>query len=245
MQYPKSLNNQQCISPCYNANTNIIHPTRFINVTLDKPFCATLEHYSEDENGIEVKKIISKCANPTHSHDEIETKSILVPKSGFTKELFLKIYFGVNSVNQCMEWIKMNEYAPLKTKVRMVNAALNAFEENNDILSDMFVDFYIEYLKKSKINDFYAVFNQFITVENDKIYIVDKNKNKLKQNEYKTERINYMVVKFFNKKDIKVFIVRFADLYKDFGKNDDNLEIMTKNLIKYIEKKIEISSSIG
>ena len=88
-KYSKSKNNFQCLGPCYEPSTYIIHPTTLEHVTNTKyPFCPVNEWDDIDpKTKQKTSRITDKCFNPIKkkniSAHEVEM-NIILPKIDFT-----------------------------------------------------------------------------------------------------------------------------------------------------------------
>ena len=105
-KYPKSINNKQCVSQCYKAHTSVFHPTRFIYIREDYPFCATAVY--EEKNPITGKIIernTDRCLNPTVDADVLSEQMLLVPESEFTRESFLAMYYNIRTFDDIEKWL--------------------------------------------------------------------------------------------------------------------------------------------
>jgi hypothetical protein len=246
-KYPKSINNRQCLGPCYETNTEILHPIFLRNIKNSefkgKPFCPTDFYQIENEaTGKKIDIDYDICYNPTQNKDSSTIESLLIFQSGFTKDVFLSLYYDINTFEEMCEWLEINKFYPLETKVRIVNAALNLFGDNLDYFDDSFVDFYIEYIKEKFIILFYKDIYEYIGTDKEKkeIFIVNKYKNNLKYDDLYVERINYLVEKFFNKTEVKKFLFKFLKSKNILFENyNDILYIIYKEHQIYIENLIK------
>ena len=238
-KYPKSINNLQCLGPCYNKNTSILHPTQLRTYISKDSFCPTSAHVEKDPvTGAPIKMYTDKCLYPTHNKDELAASSLLTPKSEFTKELFLSLYYSINSFGQCIEWISNNSHVSIKTQVRVVNAALNVFGNDIELIDDRFVSFFIDYIKKKEVSKIYDKINKSIGIINNEVLIVDEKDNALTKEEKQVERTNYMIKKFINNDSAKGFLLKYMYAYKEWEDISDNLDLMTQSFITYIQNKI-------
>lgn len=242
-KYPKSINNFECLGPCYEKNTSILHPTRFRTTTSVDNFCPTTEHMGEDPiTGKPIKMYTDRCLNPTHTKDELSANSLLAPRSEFSKEFFLAIYYEITSFEQCMEWLSQNTYVPLKTQIRVVNASLNVFGNNLQLIDDRFVTFFSEYIKKFEMPRIYAKIHKYIGIKNDQILLVESEHNSLKKEDNQIERINYIMVKFLKSDDMQNFLLKYMNAFEGWDTVNDNLEKIVLSFIEYIFKKITVSN---
>ncbi|ATZ80665.1 hypothetical protein BMW23_0619 [Bodo saltans virus] len=237
-KYPKTLDNLQCIGPCYKKGTVVTHPTIYSNVTANYDFCPTEQR--EIENFISGKKEkvhIGRCANPTYLKDEFSSKLLLTPKSEFTKLSFLGFYYGINSFDKLFDWIDNNLHLSLNTIIRNVNATIVVYGEDVELIDNRFALFFLKYLNKYAYT-IYDSIHENIGKKNDDITIV---KNSfLKKDEFMIQRINFMTTKFFTNDNIKSYIIKyFITNKKKLSDNDDNLFIMMNDFIIYIKKQID------
>jgi hypothetical protein len=243
-KYPKSINNHQCLGPCYEPNTTIMHPVFLSNVKNDlfpgNPFCPT-DFYEIVDERTGVKKDIEydMCKNPTHNKDASTTESLTIFQSGFTKDVFLSFYYEINSFEEMNEWLETNKFAILETKERIVNASLNLYGDNLDFFDEIFVDFYVNYIKEKFLGIIYKDIHKYIGVENNEVFIVDKSSNKLEINDHNVERINYIAEKFLSHIETKKFLIKFLKSKKILFEDYDNpLYLIYKAHAEYIKNII-------
>ena len=237
-KYPKSINNLQCIGPCYNKNTSILHPTQLRTYTSKDSFCPTSAHIEKDPiTGAPIKMYTDKCLYPTHNKDELTASSLLTPKSEFTKELFLNIYYGINSFAQSIEWISNNSHVSIKTQIRVINAALNVFGNDIELIDDRFVSFFIDYIKKKEVPKIYDKIYKSIGIVDNDVLIVDEENNSLNKKDKQTERTNYMIKKLISNESVKGFLLKYMYAHKEWEDINDNLDLMTQSFITYLLKR--------
>jgi hypothetical protein len=240
-KYPKSIQNHQCLGPCYEPNVEIIHPIFLNKIRKNEyPICPT-DYYEviDERTGKTHYAEYDNCENPTHNTDISTPETLTIFQSGFTKEIFLSYYYEINSFEEMIEWLATNKFAILETKERIVNASLNLYGDNLDFFDEIFIDFYCDYIKEKFLGAVYKEIQQYIGVENNEVFIIDESNNKLKNNEYYIERINYIAEKFFNNFETKKFLTKFLKskniLFEDY---DDILYIIYKEHVEYIKNSI-------
>lgn len=245
-RYPKSKNNYQCVGPCYPPGTMVVHPTQLEFVTEGPlPFCPIDEIvYEDNKTGETIKKSTDVCNVLTENIDKSQIESnILVPHVDFNSEQFLKIYYKIFSFDAAIEWIDVNKHVPIGTKIRIINCAIDAFDQTIELFDVRFCDFFIEYVKLKKIKQIYSHINENIGVDDShNILIVPKYYNKLNLHDKSVERINYIINTFVTKEEITKFLQKY------FRKNGDqlhktSLEVIAENLIIYIANKINATLS--
>jgi hypothetical protein len=211
-KFQKSVNDKQCIGPCYPAYTKAIHPITLMEYTSDKPFCFTNEWYDKNNK----KQIADICYIP-------EKKPIYginsVPIFEFNCKNFLKLYYNISSFDDAFKYINDNKLPergesiksnlPMKTKLRIIECCLKLYL-NDKTLNEDLIYFYIDiikttwlkniqkYTKKISIND---VTEQDVYNILNKYYKKNKNEwkhiNNHNQN-IKKETIEYFINKIKN-----------------------------------------------
>lgn len=254
-KYPKSKNKFQCLGPCYQPSTIIVHPTLLEIVTNNEnPFCPVNEWtYEDPTTGRKQNKMTDICINPTEntniSNKDLEL-NILTPLVDFNAEQFLKIYYNIFSFEDGLDWCDTNKHAPIDTQLRIVKGILKVFGKNIDIIDSRFIDFLINLIKKKYISDIYIDLHKYIGVSmgtkdnaNEKfIMLVNKDDNELNQNDYYLERINFFVKVFITKDDIYKFVMRYFKQRKDNWDNiNDHVSNMLTDLTDYLTNKINLT----
>jgi hypothetical protein len=247
-KYPKSINNRQCLGPCYEPNTTIMHPVFISNVKNDLypgiPFCPTdFYEYTDERTGAKKQVEYDMCENHTHNKDASTPETLTILQSGFTKDIFLSLYYEINSFEEMCEWIKTNKFVVLETKERIVNASLNLYGDKLDFFDEIFVDFYINYIKEKFLRIIYKDIHKYIGIENNynEILIVDKSNNKLDIDDHSVERINYIAEKFLNYTETKKFLTKFLKSKKIlFADYDNPLYLIYKAYVEYIKNTISL-----
>ena len=238
---PKSINNRSCLGPCYYPETYINHPI-FLKDFYDSnnPTCPTQIYKTKDEiTGKEVEKYFDVCEKPTHKEDIMNQQSNFSASfSGFTKDYFLSNYYNILSFDDAIEWYSNNIFLPIDSIIRIINASLNVFGNDIDYFNNIFVDFYILYIKEKQMKYIYKNIFQNIGIINDDVLIIKENNNKLNYDDYSIERINYIYEKFINNNEIKKFLIKFLSEKSKFDEYNDVLYFMTNNFILYIKNYI-------
>jgi len=246
-KYPKSKNNFQCLGPCYNKSTVVIHPTLLEMVTdNEKNFCPVNEwSYIDPYSGREYKKSVDTCYNPTAdgaTKEDLEL-NILMPYVDFNAEHFLKIYYNVFSFEDALEWCVKNNYTSIDTQIRLMKNALKVYGNQIDMIDNRFVEIFMTYLKKKHIGELYSGINQYIGFGDDdkKLTIIGSNKNNLKVDEYYVERTNFIIKMFINYDYVYKFIMRYIKSKKTEWNNIDNHVIdMVNEFVEYVINKINV-----
>jgi len=153
--YPKSIHGHQCVSKCYPSNTNPLHPITLEYmksvgniITKDKPFCA-IEPVKTEAGTYRISDICSKVSN---NLNDTEIMDIIIPKISFDPSQFLKLYYDITSLEECLLWIHDHEAQnlPYKTIERNLNCALKAYGAMafKDVIEDIIVVLFIVFVQK-------------------------------------------------------------------------------------------------
>lgn len=235
--YPKSKTGLQCLTPCYPPNTWTIHPTTLRYHTSNKPYCHVGYKVNEDTGTIDE---IDECYNPIDS-DNIADIDIntLVPLIDINCKYFLIIFYNLRSIEDIMEYLDKKKYTSLRTRERIVNCFFQLYYSNIELIDERLIDFFIELSKKKWSLFMYNEFNEYIYADENIVKFIDKDHNNLKYNDYRIERINYLVLQFFNHDEIYKFIYRYLNFLQTHDEVIDDYIFDIKNRYSdYIHSKI-------
>jgi len=250
-KYPKSTRKFQCLGPCYQPGTKVIHPT-YLDIVTDtaKPFCPVKEwEYVDETTGKKRELSTDTCFNPTKntnlSNSELEL-NILIPYIDFDCEYFLKIYYNIFSFEDSIDWCDKNQQSPIDTQIRIMKSSLNAFGKHIDIVDHRFIDFFVMMLKKKFMSEIYDALYDYINVNVSKsekiISITHPSSNTLKKTDHYLERMNYIIKMFVNEDYLHKFIMRYFMNRKSGWENISNHIVnMVNDFNDYIINKIRIT----
>lgn len=238
-EYPKSINGRQCIGPCYNSNTTIIHPTTFEYTTpaIDKPFCPVKDYYDENKELQNIDICLNETKNTKNDKNDIYI-DISLPIFDFSCNYFLKTYYDIRSFHDCIKYINNNNHLPYLTKKRVINCAAKTHFDEIDLTYDL-TKMLLNISIKNWCDDIYNDTNNFIEVNKNQIKLGKKNTTHL--TELKNIKINFLKKKFINEQIMYKFLKYYL---QDKDKNKEKYENyfmdnLKENLIKYIIKKIK------
>ncbi len=238
-EFPVSINNRQCIGPCYEKNKYIMHPINLTFVTNDKPFCPTNVYESKDKTGKKYTSFTDECFKATANDSENDQMDFLNPNINFNPEQFLILYYKIDNYDRTLEWLKNNNHLPLRTKLRVIECTIVKYYNNIYIIDDLIINNYYLLLLEN-INKIYEKIYKYVDIDSDKKKILFK-ETKLDINDFIVERINFIKDKLINQDEIGKFINKYLEkskkdsenIEKEFQKNE-----LIKNFIIYIENKI-------
>jgi hypothetical protein len=240
--YPKSKNNFNCIGPCYQAGTTIVHPVTLEYVTdRNNPFCPVRQWEHIDRNtGKKTALTTDICYQPTETKDlsgkEFEI-NILTPNIDFNDAQFLKIYYNIYSYEDAISYVSEKRYLPILTKLRIIDCGLAAYGKELNIVDHRTVDFFVDVMKKTWLDYIYEHVKQYININNGKIGL---NRTLDSQTEDKNIKYNYIKSKFITNDEVFKFLAKYLKHRKD--KWDDFIHHVTNirdDFIVYIENKIK------
>jgi hypothetical protein len=194
--FPTSDNNYKCIGPCYEKNTNIIHPTKLIHVNNKKfSFCP-----------INDDKLIDVCSKPTHNEDICNY--IYIEYNKLTHKQFLDIHYKINSFNDVVQYYNKNSnIASLNTLQRIINYAIIAFKDHVEFFINIIIDFMNRIIKKKWINYFYSYLKYYIYIDDNGNITTNVKKNIDFDEQLYEEKIkNYIITVILNEKTIYNFV---------------------------------------
>jgi|SRR3989344_5258929 len=221
MNFPLSINHRQCLGACYYKNTTIIHPINYSLITNTKDaFCPVFDPTDNNEYH-------DICLNPT----EKEYKSTSnVQISHLTPTIFLYKVYNINSFYEGLQWINNNKDKNMLTKIRIINACLAAYEIEYNLLDEIFINFFIEYIKYQEYEFMITHLYKYINVTDNKVNL---HVNELKLDEYKEERKKFIIDILLEQSFIKKFLTKKLDLTQ----TNNHLHYLTFLFIEYIIKK--------
>lgn len=240
-KYPVSINNQQCVGPCYPANKIILHPITLNYLTSKEPFCPTLRWYDEKEHQYKNADI---CLIPSDSNidqQQIDT-NLVVPTFYFNCEYFLKAYYDIYSFENATEWINVNSDQPYNTQLRVINCAWRVFGPDIDIMNDQLIEFYLNIIKKVWIREIYPKISKYIHIDkkDNNVYIsADEPDTQTSDKKYTVEKINYFNQKFNTRQIFYNVLKKYIDENKNnWAKIINHNHKILSTYKKYITEKI-------
>lgn len=220
------------------SRNKIVHPITLEFVTnTNYPFCPV----NNEDSPIE------PCMIPVNknqiSDKDLEYETI-VPNLNFDIEKFIKIYYKIFTFEEMIQWLEVNKYKSLQTKLRVLNMALSCYGNTIDIIDSRLAEFIIEIIKKKYLLTMYYKLYGYINVTDDKVHFSDVISNKLDIEERMKERIQYMLT-FVTTEEITKFTIKYIRNRKTELENIiDNVDAMITDFIIYFENKIRTTLKI-
>lgn len=251
-KYPRSKNNLQCLGPCYQKNTQIIHPITLDGVTSKiGPFCPIMP--TEMTHPITKQKYKihhDECAHATTDKDTSNKDyelNILTPTIDFNEESFLKIYYRIGSFEDAINWVDTHKYSSLLTRKRIIDCAWKAYYGRISLVDQRLVDFYIELVKRRWINYLYDKLGGYIKISGNQI-ILSKPETKPEQDDESTSiaKINFLIDRFIDRDTIYKFLNKVIKAQEEAIKTEEQIYApdiidIKINLVEYIENKIKLT----
>jgi hypothetical protein len=239
--HEKSKNNNVCLTSCVPVNNKITHPIYLNVVTSDKySFCAVKEFKKLNiSTGKYETHTIDECDDNKHYKNNMK-QNILNPSIDFNHEQFLLIYYDINSFDTGMDWLELNSYKNIVTRLRIFKCIVNAFKNTIEIFEKRFINIFIEIIKKIYISDIYKYLCNYIDFDKKKKELYYTNETKLSIDMYVIERTNLIINTFVKTETITNFFSKYFELLKNSSDfNEDILENMLNNFVIYCISKIE------
>jgi hypothetical protein len=240
-KYPKSISGKQCVGPCYKKNTKILHPTYLNIVSHIDNFCPI----AREEfiiNGKKEFRDTDNCNEANINKTNIGTENtynLLFPYVDFNPQLFLKLFYNINTFGQVIEWIDTNKTL-LDTQERIFNLGIDSFKKNLDnveISDNRIVDFIYELFNKKYFNIIIIPLFQYIIVA-DK-YTKLGFDTKKDTDETIIIKTNYIKKNILNINNISNFIKSFFNKKISSDVNNTYSMLMVDNFSKYIINDIK------
>lgn len=231
------VHGQQCIGPCYKANTGIIHPITFESITHDKTFCPTMNWTNNKNDKVWIDECLVADDIKSYTTEE-KLLDYLIPTFGLTCESFLKTYYNIFSFENAIDWVTNNK-EPYYSYMRIMNCSWKLYGLDMDVFNEQLINFYINVIKKKWIKFIYINIAKYIYVDkNDNTISVQENDKDI--NENKVEKINYFNKKFNTPqiiyKMLKSYVEEYRDVWNDIADHNDMIK---HHYLNYIISKIK------
>jgi hypothetical protein len=257
IKYPKSINNIQCIGPCYEANSIIIHPITLDEFTNDRNFCPTDSYVINSKKGEKNIDHTDLCYMPTVSQKDISKvndmlrQQLIAPTFKFSSNYFLRIYYDIGSLEDGIDWLDKNKESPYRTRERVFNQIMILHGDNLNIVDHRTVNFIRDVMIHNSSQIFKGVY-RFIDVDNKKIVLInpdnsnmDNSKDNDSNNKMTKDNIglitSYIKTKFLGESEISRFISKFLRYKPEYMNKPYFSRLIVKNMIEYITRKIEMT----
>jgi hypothetical protein len=241
-KYYKSKNNRECIGPCYEPGTWILHPVTLDHVSHPtEPFCPINEWIDIDKRtSKQVIRTIDIChklhVTPKYKEPNVD---FVMPSILFSNEHFLKSYYDISSLEDAVEWCDINQNLSTRTLLRIMDSAWYTYFDkdemlgNNDIIDDRIVSFYINFTKRNWMDNVINQFAKFVKISDNKISVNYENNDPIPENKI-IEVKNFLVEKFISIQSMNNIILRVIE-----GNNFINFTKKVENeLYRTISKKV-------
>jgi len=218
-KYPKTLSGIQCVAPCYKKGSVVTHPFYFTAESInDFNFCPTAQYVDKITKQIMRSGICMNVTANIEEHNKILATNINI---NFDGDIFLQVYYNINSFADMVDWINDNPTEPYLTKIRLFNITLKYYGKNTEIIDQRLLAFLLEVCKKN-VKIFYHELNTYIGKVYNNIMLVKPNNNNLEFSELYQERINYIISGLMKTNDLYKFLVIYLKEYD--GEKWENID---------------------
>jgi hypothetical protein len=165
-QYPISVFNKKCITPCYSKSAKYFNPinARYYDASQDKHntkgSCAVIPHMDESNMPI----YFERCNAPNDTVNQLDLISI----HGFLSDLELLVdVYGINNIQEAFDWVSENLTSSKHTIDRVLNIVWRNY--SGEIITNNIIKFYNDLLlTKGHALDIIDVKNRIITILDSK-----------------------------------------------------------------------------
>jgi hypothetical protein len=187
---PKTLDNRQCIAPCYPPGSLFYHPIYLVPYKDDVGgyFCPTIKYFNEKTDRYEGVGI----CKPEDVDEQYKYFDIFddVLRLASTDELFLHQIYDINNIYSATQFINDSmETMPVYTQKRILNCIFNVWQNDPNFPYFIFCQ-KVSYVLKS-------IYNVNLDPEKIKNKIINIKKQKY------NDIFNYLSKKYSNKKSSK------------------------------------------
>ena len=239
-KYQISSNGHKCVGPCTPPYTEILHPINLEFVTKDTNFCPVNKFISKNKDGKVIINYVDECEKPDEER-MYQLSELLIPQIQFQKKIFLATYYNINSIEDGIKWIDMNDTKPLKTKERIFNCCMEEYGDDLSIIDNRLI-YFIKKVCVSKLDEIYQHLKYYIGIDNKEVFLIIPKISKYPQNNEALPIImQYIIVKLITIENIQTLLNR---LINTNIKKANMTTIITNQFIEMIIRKIETTINI-
>lgn len=240
-KYPKSIDGNQCISPCFPVGFLSSHPITLSAITnKEYPYCHIQPIIVDAKLNKKVEYNI--CAKPS-SNEEIKNYNtkLIIPISDMDSGIFLRSFYNIHTFEDGINWIINNDNKPIMTRLRIFDNIF-VYGKDIDIIDIRIITFIIEVIKKLWIKDIYKELYKYISINKKNEIFIEKNDDDI--NENINNKINFIIKKFVNNDEVYKFMSRYIKArYENWNKISSHIINIKNDYIDYIENKIKLTIS--
>ena len=257
--YPISINNQQCVGPCYYSNTKIIHPLTLDEIKgVEHNFCPVNAFvYVDPVTKKNALSVIDRCYVPTAREtpmDELLRENIIAPQFHFSSDYFVKIYYKINNLEDLLRWLDNHSNDPFRTRERVFNNGMVAYGDQITIIDHRMINF-VNDIMINNLPKLYRYISPYIIIQGDEVTFRDgdkySNNNDHKENKESEENEddrkkitivrNYIKDKFLGPDNIQQFMSKFIRYYKEEITDRYISTVLVNHMIDYTIKRIKLT----
>lgn len=244
--YPVSINNQQCIGPCYYTGTQIIHPLTLDEISnIDYHFCPVNAFPHKDPITKKIRlEIIDKCIVPTAREtqmDETLSENIIVPRFHFSSDYFIKVYYKIFNLEELLRWLDEHKNDPFKTKERVFNNGMAVYGDQLTIIDHRLV-YFVNDVMNEYLPKIYKQLKKYIIVIDDKITLVEYSQERKTSNDDSLFLVRgYIKSKFLGTDNITQFMSKFVRYYKAELSDRFLSHHLVNHMVDYCIKRIKMT----
>jgi hypothetical protein len=256
IKYPKSINGQQCIGPCVDKDTLMIHPlSSWYTKGLPTNYCpiATIQPSQFDERNIALfgydknnlsydqiynLKNFAPCNHSTNISDMEDRYT--EPTLALNSLTFLRLFYQINSFDDTIQWLEDNKHAQPNTKKRLLNSSWKAFGNNKNNITDRVILYYHNMIKSKWINTYYKSLYKYLSIHNNTIIVSMDNTD---YNNEITLKMNFIMKNYITNNIIRSILQNIMKIIDDTNHSDINIHFdnyICGSILKKIEHDIKL-----
>lgn len=235
--YPISTNGKQCLGPCNPANTIIRHPITLEDITSNTPFCP-VDKFVFTQDGKTTHHIIDNCSYQIATQND--NQNLVIPNISFYSDYFVKVYYGILSIEDAIDWLAKHANAPYRTKERVFINSMITFGDTLNIVDVRLAEF-ISVVMNKHIRNLYKKLRPYMQLNDDSVIKFNKNETKQKTDTDEEMLFIYAYIKnkFLTTEHIIGYLSNFIRNYKSYLVDANIVNILIDRMSEYIIKNIK------
>ncbi len=133
---PKSVNNHNCLAPCYPPNTLYYHPIYFLPILYDNYSCPTEKFYNKSEKKTFIDFCKKEDSNDDYKKFDIFEDMIQIANTPLS---FLEQIYNINIIQDATQFLNDTiDELPYYSQKRLLNAIYSSFGNNITFPKELF-----------------------------------------------------------------------------------------------------------
>lgn len=135
-KYPKSIDNHNCLGPCYPPNTVFYHPLYLTPKIFNDYVCPIYKTVNKDNKSVVVDKCYEKDLTTNYKNYELFEDIVQIAN---TPESFLEQIYNIVSIQDIIRFLNNSiDELPIYTQKRILDSIYSSFITNDDFPKELF-----------------------------------------------------------------------------------------------------------